>query len=82
MFQVISSNFDKLLYLTPDFRTNQIMDWDLDKGEILKTYKNEFDWLETIFFVWKLTKMSLNGSKRYFSWNKAYAIIFATFQVI
>ena len=27
------------------------MDWDLNKGEILKTYKNEFDWLETIFFV-------------------------------
>ena len=50
-FQVISSNFDKLLYFTPDFPTNQIMDWDLDKGEILKTYKNEFDWLETIFFV-------------------------------
>ena len=50
-FQVISSNFDKLLYFTPDFPTNQIMDWDLDKGEILKTYKNEFDWLETNFFV-------------------------------
>ena len=64
-FQVISSNFDKLLYFTPDFPTNQIMDWDLDKGEILKTYKNEFDWLETIF-----------------SWKKAYAIIFAKFQVI
>ena len=28
------------------------MDWDLDKGEILKTYKNEFDWLKTIF-SWK-----------------------------
>ena len=41
------------------------MDWDLDKSEILKTYKNE-----------------LNGSKRYFSWKKAYAIIFAQFQVI
>ena len=64
-FQVISSNFDKLLYFTPDFPTNQIMDWDLDKGEILK-----------------LTKMSLNGSKRYFSWKKAYAIIFEKFQVI
>ena len=23
------------------------MDWDLDKGEILKTSKNEFDWLKT-----------------------------------
>ena len=32
---------------------NQIMDWDLDKGEILKTYKNEFDWLKTIFFMKK-----------------------------
>ena len=29
------------------------MDWDLDKGEILKTYKNEFDWLKTIFFMKK-----------------------------
>ena len=27
------------------------MDWDLDKGEILKTYKNEFDRLKTIFFM-------------------------------
>ena len=105
---------------------NQIMDWDLDKGEILKTYKNEFDWLKTIFFMkkrhtrsflqsfkwfqailtsyhishqtslqtkswigtqtrakfWKLTKMSLTGLKRFFSWKKAYAIIFAKFQVI
>ena len=32
---------------------NQIMDWDLDKGEILKTYKNEFEWLKTIFFMKK-----------------------------
>ena len=31
----------------------QIMDWDLDKGEILKTYKNEFEWLKTIFFIKK-----------------------------
>ena len=52
-FQVISSHFDKLPYFTPDFPTNQIMDWDLDKGEILKTYKNEFDWLKTIFFMKK-----------------------------
>ena len=51
--QVISSHFDKLPYLTPDFHTNQITDWDLDKGEILKTYKNEFDWLKTIFFMKK-----------------------------
>ena len=29
------------------------MDWDLDKGEILKTYKNEFEWLKTIFFMKK-----------------------------
>ena len=42
------------------------MDWDLDKGEILKTYKNEFDWLKNDFFHGK----------------KAYAIIFAKFQVI
>ena len=52
-FQVISSNFDKLLHFTPDFPTNQIMDWDLDKGEILKTYKNVFEWLKTIFFLKK-----------------------------
>ena len=50
-FQVISSHFDKLPYFTLDFLTNQILDWDLDKGEILKTYKNEFDWLKTIFFM-------------------------------
>ena len=50
-FQVISSHFDKLPYFTPDFPTNQIMDWDLDKGEILKTSKIEFDWLKTIFFM-------------------------------
>ena len=29
------------------------MDWDLDKGEILKTYKNEFECLKTIFFMKK-----------------------------
>ena len=49
-FHVISSHFDKLPYFTLDFPTNQILDWDLDKAEILKTYKNEFDWLKTIFF--------------------------------
>ena len=48
---MISSHFDKLPYFTLDFPTNQILDWDLDKGEILKTYKNEFDWLKTIFFM-------------------------------
>ena len=52
-FEVISSHFDKLPYFTPDFPTNQIMDWDLDKGEILKIYKNEFHWLKTIFFMKK-----------------------------
>ena len=51
-FQVISSNFDKLIYFTPDFPTNQIMDWDLDNGEILKTYKNEFEWLKR-YYSWK-----------------------------
>ena len=63
-FQVISSNFDKLLYFTLDFPTNQILDWDLDKGEILKTYKNEFDWLETIFFrERRLTRSFLQSFK-------------------
>ena len=52
-FQVLSSHFDKLPYFTSDFPTNQIMDWDLDTGEILKTYKNEFEWLKTIFFMKK-----------------------------
>ena len=50
-FQVISSHFDKLPYFTPDFPRYQIMDWDLDKGEILKTSKNEFDRLKMIFFM-------------------------------
>ena len=50
-FKWFKSHFDKLPYFTPDFPTNQIMDWDLDKGEILKTYKNEFEWLKTIFFM-------------------------------
>ena len=35
--------FWQVTIFTPDFPTNQIMDWDLDKGEILKTYKNEFE---------------------------------------
>ena len=52
-FQVISSHFYKLPYFTLEFPTNQIMEWDLDKGEILKTYKNEFEWLKTIFFMKK-----------------------------
>ena len=43
--------FWQVTIFTPDFPTNQIMDWDLDKGEILKTYKNKFDWLKTIFFM-------------------------------
>ena len=47
-FQAILTS---LPYFTLDFPTNQILDWDLDKAEILKTYKNEFDWLKTIFFM-------------------------------
>ena len=102
------------------------MDWDLDKGEILKTYKNEFEWLKTIFFMkkgirdlfWKvssdfkpfwqvtifhtrlphkpnhglglrqkwnsenLQKWVWMAQNDIFSWKKAYAIIFAQFQVI
>ena len=50
-FQVISSYSDKLPYFTADFPRYQIMDWHLDKGEILKTPKNEFDWLKRIFFM-------------------------------
>ena len=36
-FKWFKGHFDKLPYFTLDFPTNQIMDWDLDKGEILKT---------------------------------------------
>ena len=43
--------FHTRLSHTPDFPTHQIMDWDLDKGEILKTYNNEFDRPKTIFFM-------------------------------
>ena len=43
--------FWQVTYFTPDFPTNQIIDWDLDKGEIIKTSKNEFDWLKTIFYM-------------------------------
>ena len=50
-FQLISSPFEELPYFTPDLLRYQIMDWDLDKGEILKTSKNEFDWLKMIFFM-------------------------------
>ena len=67
-FQVISSHFDKLPYFTLDFPKNQILDWDLDKAEILKTYKNEFDWLKTIFFHERRHTRSFLQS---FKWFKA-----------
>ena len=65
-FQVIYSHFDKLLYFTLDFPTNQIMGLGLRQG---RNSEN-------------LQKWVLTGSKRYFSWKKAYAIIFEKFQVI
>ena len=65
---MISSHFDKLPYFTLDFPTNQILDWDLDKAEILKTYKNEFDWLKTIFFHERRHTRSFLQS---FKWFKA-----------
>ena len=43
--------FYKLRNFTPDFPRYQIIDWDLHKGEILKTPKNEFDWLKIISFM-------------------------------
>ena len=43
------------------------MDWDLDKGEILKIYKNEFDWLKTIFFMKEAYAIILQS----FKWFKA-----------
>ena len=62
-FQVISSNFDKLLYFTPDFPTNQIMDWDLDKGEILKTYKMSLIPQSDIFHEERHTRSFLQSFK-------------------
>ena len=67
-FQVISSHFDKLPYFTLDFPTNQILDWDLEKAEILKTYKNEFDWLKNDFFHERRHTRSFLQS---FKWFKA-----------
>ena len=54
LFWKVSSDFKPFWQVTichTRLPTNQIMDWDLDKGEILKTYKNEFEWLKTIFFI-------------------------------
>ena len=51
-----------------DFPTNQIMDWDLNNGEILKTYKNEFDWLKNEFFHEKRHTRAFLQS---FKWFKA-----------
>ena len=67
-FQVISSHFDKLPYFTPDFPTNQIMDWDLDKSEILKTYK-KWVWMaqNDIFHEKRHTRSFLHS----FKWFKA-----------
>ena len=50
------------------FPAHQIMDWDLDKGEILKTYNNEFDWPKTIFFHERRHTRSFLQS---FKWFKA-----------
>ena len=53
-FCKVSSDFKPFWQVTifhTRLPTNQIMDSDLDKGEILKTYKNEFEWLKTIFFM-------------------------------
>ena len=44
------------------------MGWDLDKGEILKTSKNEFDWLKTIFFMKEGIR---NHILKSFKWFKA-----------
>ena len=64
-FQVLSSHFDKLPYFTPDFPTNQIMDWDLDKGEILKTYKMNLTGSKR-FFSWKKTYAIILQSFKWF----------------
>ena len=50
-FQVISYHYAKLPYFTPKY---QITNHGLPQetiGEILKTCKNEFDWLGMIFFM-------------------------------
>ena len=55
-FYKVSSDFKPFWQVTIfhiRLPTNQIMDWDLDKGEILKTYKNEFECLKTIFVMKK-----------------------------
>ena len=55
IFAKVSSDFKPFWQVTI-FHTrlphkNEILDWDLDKAEILKTYKMSFDWLKTIFFM-------------------------------
>ena len=67
-FKWFQAILTRLPYFTLDFPTNQILDWDLDKGEILKTYKNEFDWLKTIFFHERRHTRSFLQS---FMWFKA-----------
>ena len=54
-FCKVSSDFKSFWQVTifhPTYLPKyQIMDWDRDKVEILKTPKNEFDWLKMIFFM-------------------------------
>ena len=54
-FCKVSSDFKSFWQVTifhPTYLPKyQIMDWDWDKVEILKTLKNELDWLKIIFFM-------------------------------
>ena len=65
-----------LPYFTADFPRYQIMDWDLDKGEILKTPKNEFDWLKMISFMKEGTR-----EKNHFEPVKLKGEIFGVFRI-
>ena len=66
-FWKVSSDFKQFWQVTifhTRLPTNQIMDWDLDKGEILKTYKNE-SWMaqNDIFHEKRHTRSFLKSFK-------------------
>ena len=50
-FQAISSQYAKLPYFSPNTKLPNHGFPQTTKGEILKTCKNEFDWLKMIFFI-------------------------------
>ena len=50
-FQVISRHYAKLPYFTPKYQITKSWIGTGTIGEILKTSKNAFNWLEIIFFI-------------------------------